>query len=86
MEAPPTARPRKHTRVLTACDACRLSKTRCDSARPVCAKCVQRGVACEYPETDAISVSVPIELFPLAKTSNDHESLSKVYRHGAQEF
>lgn len=85
MDAPSTARPRKHTRVLTACDACRLSKTRCDSARPVCAKCIQRGVACEYPETDAISVSVPIELFPLAETSNDHESLSKVYRHGAQE-
>ncbi|KAL4897323.1 putative Zn(II)2Cys6 transcription factor [Aspergillus ambiguus] len=51
-----SARPRKHTRVLTACDACRLSKTRCDSARPVCSKCIQRGVACEYPETDAISV------------------------------
>ncbi|KAJ5882605.1 uncharacterized protein N7529_001277 [Penicillium soppii] len=63
VEAPPgmmdsssTARPRKNTRVLTACDACRLSKTRCDSARPVCSKCIQRGVTCEYPETDAISV------------------------------
>ncbi|KAJ5776239.1 uncharacterized protein N7511_001250 [Penicillium nucicola] len=56
MESTSTARTRKNTRVLTACDACRLSKTRCDSARPVCAKCIQRGVACEYPETDAISV------------------------------
>ncbi|KAJ5454186.1 Glycoside hydrolasesuperfamily [Penicillium daleae] len=56
MDTSSTARPRKHTRVLTACDACRLSKTRCDSARPVCAKCIQRGVACEYPDTDAISV------------------------------
>ncbi|OQE12878.1 hypothetical protein PENFLA_c060G01747 [Penicillium flavigenum] len=56
MDPSSTARPRRNTRVLTACDACRLSKTRCDSARPVCAKCVQRGVACEYPETDAISV------------------------------
>lgn len=73
MEPSSTARPRKNTRVLTACDACRLSKTRCDSARPVCAKCIQRGVACEYPETDAISVSVPIELFPLAEASNDHQ-------------
>lgn len=73
MDASSTARPRRNTRVLTACDACRLSKTRCDSARPVCAKCVQRGVSCEYPETDAISVSVPIELFPLAETSNDDQ-------------
>ncbi|CAI7643794.1 unnamed protein product [Penicillium manginii] len=56
MEASSTAQPRKHTRVLNACDACRLSKTRCDSARPVCAKCIQRGVACEYPQTDPISV------------------------------
>ncbi|KAG2419656.1 hypothetical protein HFD88_004452 [Aspergillus terreus] len=47
MHASSTPRPRKHTRVLTACDACRLSKTRCDSARPVCAKCIQRGVALE---------------------------------------
>ncbi|KAJ5817486.1 Glycoside hydrolase superfamily [Penicillium robsamsonii] len=54
MDRSSTARPRKNTRVLTACDACRLSKTRCDSARPVCAKCIQRGVACEYPETDAL--------------------------------
>ncbi|CAI7622330.1 unnamed protein product [Penicillium pancosmium] len=56
MEASSTAQPRKHTRVLNACNACRLSKTRCDSARPVCAKCIQRGVACEYPQTDPISV------------------------------
>ncbi|KAF7715298.1 Fungal Zn(2)-Cys(6) binuclear cluster domain-containing protein [Penicillium ucsense] len=56
MENSPAVRPRKHTRVLTACHACRLSKTRCDSARPECAKCMQRGVACEYPDKDAISV------------------------------
>ncbi|KAK1145189.1 hypothetical protein N8T08_004622 [Aspergillus melleus] len=47
---------RKHTRVLTACDACRLSKTRCDSARPVCAKCIKRGVPCEYPDKDPLSI------------------------------
>ncbi|KAL4874764.1 hypothetical protein BJY04DRAFT_224672 [Aspergillus karnatakaensis] len=47
---------RKHTRVLTACDACRLSKTRCDSARPICAKCLKRGVACVYPESDPLSI------------------------------
>jgi hypothetical protein len=81
MDASSIARPRKHSRVLTACDACRLSKTRCDSARPVCAKCIQRGVACEYPETDAISVSVPIELFfylPIAEASNNHQFDLKV--------
>ena len=49
---------RKHTRVLTACDACRLSKTRCDSARPVCAKCIKRGVPCEYPDKDPLSMFV----------------------------
>ncbi|KAL2870934.1 uncharacterized protein BJX67DRAFT_210929 [Aspergillus lucknowensis] len=53
---PALPKSRKHTRVLTACDACRLSKTRCDSARPVCAKCVKRGVACVYPESDPLSI------------------------------
>ncbi|KAL4979771.1 hypothetical protein BDW66DRAFT_127218 [Aspergillus desertorum] len=47
---------RKHTRVLTACEACRLSKTRCDSSRPCCGKCLRRGVACIYPESDPLSI------------------------------
>lgn len=64
METPPAVRQRKHTRVLTACHACRLSKTRCDSARPECAKCIQRGVACEYPDKDAISVLVSNQKCP----------------------
>ncbi|KAL4940754.1 hypothetical protein BDV06DRAFT_15530 [Aspergillus oleicola] len=54
--APGIPKSRKHTRVLTACDACRLSKTRCDSARPICAKCLKRGVACVYPESDPLSI------------------------------
>lgn len=47
---------RKHSRVLAACDACRISKTRCDSARPVCAKCVKRGIQCVYPDKDLFSM------------------------------
>lgn len=49
---------RKHTRVLAACDECRISKTRCDSARPVCAKCLKKGVPCVYPDKDPFSMYV----------------------------
>ncbi|KKP04309.1 hypothetical protein THAR02_03586 [Trichoderma harzianum] len=45
-----------HTRILAACDACRVSKTRCDSARPTCAKCAERGVGCHYPDKDPFSI------------------------------
>ena len=45
-----------HTRALAACEACRVSKTRCDSARPVCAKCSKRGLACVYPDKDPSSM------------------------------
>ncbi|KAL7894290.1 hypothetical protein HDV63DRAFT_396774 [Trichoderma sp. SZMC 28014] len=45
-----------HTRILAACDACRVSKTRCDSGRPTCAKCAERGVPCHYPDKDPFSI------------------------------
>ncbi|KAL7941116.1 hypothetical protein V8C42DRAFT_335802 [Trichoderma barbatum] len=45
-----------HTRILAACDACRVSKTRCDSARPTCAKCAERGLGCNYPDKDPFSI------------------------------
>ncbi|KAL7816114.1 hypothetical protein V8C44DRAFT_324015 [Trichoderma aethiopicum] len=45
-----------HTRILAACDACRVSKTRCDSARPTCAKCAERGLGCRYPDKDPFSI------------------------------
>ncbi|KEF60106.1 uncharacterized protein A1O9_04956 [Exophiala aquamarina CBS 119918] len=45
-----------HTRTLAACEHCRISKTRCDSARPVCSKCAKRGVSCVYPDKDPSSI------------------------------
>ncbi|EGR49689.1 uncharacterized protein TRIREDRAFT_121121 [Trichoderma reesei QM6a] len=45
-----------HTRILAACDACRVSKTRCDSVRPTCAKCAERGLSCKYPDKDPFSI------------------------------
>lgn len=51
-----TKEPSTHTRILAACDACRSSKTRCDSARPTCVKCRERGLACTYPERDPFSM------------------------------
>jgi Fungal Zn(2)-Cys(6) binuclear cluster domain len=47
-----------HTRTMAACDACRVSKTRCDAARPVCAKCLKRGRNCVYPDRDPTSMYV----------------------------
>ncbi|KAL6822573.1 hypothetical protein J3E69DRAFT_337485 [Trichoderma sp. SZMC 28015] len=45
----------RHGRTTTACEACRLRKTRCDSARPACSKCVKRNIICEYPDTDPLA-------------------------------
>jgi hypothetical protein len=72
---------RTHTRVLAACDACRMSKTRCDSVRPVCAKCVQRGVACIYPDRDPFSMRVYLFFAPM-KTA---DGLCSDLSHGARE-
>ncbi|KIW55079.1 hypothetical protein PV05_07391 [Exophiala xenobiotica] len=44
------------TRNVAACDACRQSKTRCDNARPSCAKCATNGVRCIYSAKDPISM------------------------------
>lgn len=49
-----------HTRTVAACDACRVSKTRCDAARPECSKCVKRGRPCVYPDKDPSSVYVSL--------------------------
>ena len=39
--------PRK--RALTACDSCRMKKTKCDNVRPKCGSCTRNGVhACQY--------------------------------------
>lgn len=50
-----------HTRTQAACEACRISKTRCDATRPVCAKCAKRGRTCVYPGSDPFSMCVTIE-------------------------
>ncbi|CAI6094214.1 unnamed protein product [Clonostachys chloroleuca] len=46
----------QQTRTAVACDACRISKTRCDATRPSCAKCQKRGRRCLYPDKDPSSV------------------------------
>ncbi|CAG8888622.1 unnamed protein product [Penicillium egyptiacum] len=49
---PRTARKREiRTRAPTACQTCRLRKTRCDNARPTCSYCAVQGMECNYPET-----------------------------------
>ncbi|KAJ5950208.1 uncharacterized protein N7479_008621 [Penicillium vulpinum] len=49
---PRIARKREiRTRAPTACQTCRLRKTRCDNTRPTCSYCAVQGVECNYPET-----------------------------------
>ncbi|KAJ5297177.1 uncharacterized protein N7443_008070 [Penicillium atrosanguineum] len=38
------------TRAPTACQTCRLRKTRCDNVRPICSYCTLQEVVCIYPE------------------------------------
>ncbi|KAF5612757.1 nitrate assimilation regulatory nirA [Fusarium sp. NRRL 25303] len=39
--------PRK-TKVISACQSCKLKKTRCDGDRPKCGPCMSKGRSCEY--------------------------------------
>ncbi|KAJ4161008.1 hypothetical protein NW765_005858 [Fusarium oxysporum] len=36
-------------RAVTACQSCRLRKTKCDNVRPVCGFCSRNGAQCVYP-------------------------------------
>ncbi|KAM5345649.1 hypothetical protein ACJ41O_011510 [Fusarium nematophilum] len=39
-------------RAVTACQSCRLRKTKCDNVRPVCGFCSRNGAQCVYPGAD----------------------------------
>lgn len=43
-----TKKGRKRGRVEVACVQCRTRKTRCDGQQPVCGRCSQRGLPCEF--------------------------------------
>lgn len=51
--------PAKTMGMPSACLACRAKKTRCDSQRPTCANCVQKGIQCEYNHEPAQSSANP---------------------------
>lgn len=55
-EQPEDTQRQPRTRTLAACDACRTSKIRCDSTRPECANCTERGRPCVYPNNDPSSM------------------------------
>jgi hypothetical protein len=67
---------RKHTRVLAACDECRISKTRCDSVRPVCAKCQKKGIPCVYPEKDPFSMYATPPIAMVSSTNTVEKDLN----------
>lgn len=39
-------------RGVTACEKCRLRKTRCDNRRPTCGFCLRRHLVCVYPDEE----------------------------------
>lgn len=47
----PQARPSKRQKISLACHECRLRKTKCDGARPICGSCAKKKLspeACHY--------------------------------------
>ncbi|KAL7783603.1 hypothetical protein V8C37DRAFT_397002 [Trichoderma ceciliae] len=75
-----------HTRILAACEACRISKTRCDSARPTCAKCAERGLACNYPDKDPFSIFETWGKKILTAVEEQGRLLSKLTESGKNGF
>lgn len=57
---PRTAAMYQRKRAVTACQSCRLRKTKCDNVRPACGFCSNNGAQCIYPgpETSDYSTSV----------------------------
>ncbi|CAH0058243.1 unnamed protein product [Clonostachys solani] len=47
-----TAAMYQRKRAVTACQPCRLRKTRCDNVRPTCGFCSKNGAQCTYPEAN----------------------------------
>lgn len=37
-----------------SCDACSLSKVRCDKAKPICSRCARRKITCQYVATKRV--------------------------------
>lgn len=69
---PKLARKREiRTRAPTACQTCRLRKTRCDNARPTCSYCSVQGVECNYPETSPPTEPVRYSIMQRTKINSD---------------
>ncbi|KAL2859198.1 hypothetical protein BJX68DRAFT_225993 [Aspergillus pseudodeflectus] len=52
-----TDAPFPRSRGATACEKCRLRKTKCDSRRPSCGYCLTRGITCVYSENSDDAVT-----------------------------
>ncbi|PVH94826.1 hypothetical protein DM02DRAFT_721089 [Periconia macrospinosa] len=52
-QAPSPSSKDKRKRALTACEACRSSKSKCSAERPSCRKCVASGLDCKYAMTES---------------------------------
>lgn len=66
---------------VTACDACRLAKVRCDAAQPDCVRCRNRGSQCLYSfraVTDAPTVPI---VRPPSSTGRDSPSRTVPLAH-----
>ncbi|KAK3301803.1 uncharacterized protein B0T15DRAFT_323815 [Chaetomium strumarium] len=49
--------PKSRSRTTTACNACRVRRTRCDRRRPACGYCRNRGLECYYEQSQTSSAS-----------------------------
>lgn len=60
-----TAAMYQRKRAVTACQSCRLRKTKCDNVRPACGFCSKNGAQCIYPgpETSDYSTSVFLDSY-----------------------
>lgn len=60
-----------------SCRACAKAKRRCDLMLPVCSRCSQRRLGCEYPLLlEASKLSFPLESVPSFNESYIHQPIS----------
>ncbi|KAF2647340.1 hypothetical protein K491DRAFT_772515 [Lophiostoma macrostomum CBS 122681] len=81
----------RRKRVSSACEACRLQKTKCSGERPTCQACILRQTICTYTATEARQIrqryedlrrhhSAHEELFDLIKTLPEQQAVEVFHR------
>ncbi|AOA63871.1 GQ67_03024T0 [Komagataella phaffii] len=68
----------KRTRAHSACEHCRLKKTKCDEARPSCSQCKTRNLQCTYKDSVPTKLERTLSLL-FQRIENENSKLESLF-------